>query len=187
MSVRRRGEPADIVLEPSGDFEEFVRGCATGLLRLAVVLTGDVSAGEDLLQATLEKVYARWSAGHPPDNPDAYTRRAMVHAARRLWRRRAADREFLVSEPPETAMGDASGDDLLRVALLHVLATLPLRQRAVIALRYLEDRSEAETASILGCSVGTVKTHAHRALRRLREEPMLAGYLNPVANPVLEA
>ncbi|HEX4018578.1 MAG TPA: SigE family RNA polymerase sigma factor [Frankiaceae bacterium] len=174
---------------PAGDFEQFVRESATGLLHMAVLLTGDVTAGEDLLQATLEKVYARWSVGHPPDNPDAYTRKAMVHAARRLWRRRSADREFLVSEPPETAMGydDAAGGALLRVALLHVIGTLPLRQRAVIALRYLEDRSEAETASILGCSVGTVKTHAHRALRRLRQEPMLAGYLLPVADPVLEA
>ena len=165
---------------PESDFEVFIRERATELFRLAVVLTGDLTAGEDLLQAVLEKVYARWSAGHPPDNPDAYTRTALVHAARRLWRRRSADRELLVSEPPETAMGDAGTDDLLRVALLHVLATLPLRQRAVIALRYLEDRSEAETASILGCSVGTVKTHAHRALRRLRAEPMLAGYLDPV-------
>lgn len=164
-----------------------MRERATSLLRLAVLLTGDVSAGEDLLQAALERVYARWSAGHRPDNPDAYTRTVMVHGARRLWRRRSADREFLVSEPPETAMGDDGGDDLLRVALLHVLATLPLRQRAVIALRYLEDRSEAETASILGCSIGTVKTHAHRALRRLRDEPMLAGYLSPLANPVMEA
>ncbi len=168
------------VREPDPEFEVFVRGSGDGLFRLAVVLTGDVSAGEDLLQAVLEKVYARWSTGHPPDNPDAYTRTAMLHTARRLWRRRAADREFLVSEPPEIAMGDASGNDLLRVALLHVLATLPLRQRAVIALRYLEDRSEAETATILGCSVGSVKTHAHRALRRLRAEPMLAGYLDPV-------
>jgi RNA polymerase sigma-70 factor (sigma-E family) len=165
---------------PTGDFELFVRERATGLLRMAVVLTGDVNAGEDLLQAVLEKVYARWSAGHPPDNPDAYTRTAMVHAARRLWRRRAADREFLVSEPPETVTGDPGGDELLRLALLPVLATLPLRQRAVIALRYLEDRTEAETASILGCSIGSVKTHAHRALRRLRDEPMLAGYLDPV-------
>ena len=64
--------------------------------------------------------------------------------------------------------------------VLHVLSTLPLRQRAVIALRYLEDRTEADTAAILGCSIGAVKTHAHRALRRLRDEPMLAGYLNPV-------
>jgi RNA polymerase sigma-70 factor (sigma-E family) len=172
---------------PAGDFELFVRERATALLRMAVVLTGDVNAGEDLLQAVLEKVYARWSAGHPPDNPDAYTRTAMVHAARRLWRRRSADPEFLVSEPPETAMGGPDGDELLRLALLPVLATLPLRQRAVIALRYLEDRTEAETASILGCSIGSVKTHAHRALRRLREEPMLAGYLLPVTNPVMEA
>jgi RNA polymerase sigma-70 factor (sigma-E family) len=171
---------AEFVLPSPTEFEDFVRERATALLRMAVVLTGDVTAGEDLLQAVLEKVYARWSAGHPPDNPDAYTRRAMVHSARRLWKRRANDREFLVSEPPETALGDAGGGDLLRVAVLHVLATLPLRQRAVIALRYLEDRTEAETATILGCSVGSVKTHAHRALRRLRAEPMLAGYLNPV-------
>jgi RNA polymerase sigma factor (sigma-70 family) len=103
-----------------------------------------------------------------------------VHSARRLWKRRASDRELLVSEPPETAMGDAAANELLRVAVLHVLTMLPLKQRAVIALRYLEDRTEAETANILGCSVGSVKTHAHRALRRLRDEPMLAGYLNPV-------
>jgi RNA polymerase sigma-70 factor (sigma-E family) len=170
---------ADFVLDAPDDFETFVRERASALLRVAIVLTGDPVAGEDLLQAVLEKVYARWAAGAPPDNPDAYTRRAMVHSARRLWRRRAADREFLVSEPPEIAMGDG-GDDLLRVALLHVLSTLPLRQRAVLALRYLEDRTEAETAAILGCSIGSVKTHAHRALRRLRDEPMLAGYLNPV-------
>ncbi len=171
---------ADVVLEPPADFEGFVRERATALLRMAVVLTGDVTAGEDLLQAVLEKVYARWVAGAVPDNPDAYTRRALVHSARRLWKRRAEGRELLVSEPPETVMGDSAGNDLLRVAVLHVLATLPLRQRAVIALRYLEDRSEAETAAILGCSVGSVKTHAHRALHRLRGEPMLAGYLNPV-------
>jgi RNA polymerase sigma-70 factor (sigma-E family) len=170
---------ADFVLDAPDDFETFVRERATALLRVAIVLTGDVTAGEDLLQAVLEKVYARWSAGSAPDNPDAYTRRALVHGARRLWRRRAADRELLVSEPPELALGDG-GDDLLRVALLHVLSTLPLRQRAVLALRYLEDRTEADTAAILGCSIGAVKTHAHRALRRLRDEPMLAGYLNPV-------
>jgi RNA polymerase sigma-70 factor (sigma-E family) len=172
---------------PAGDFESFVRERATALLRMAVVLTGDVNAGEDLLQAVLERVYARWSAGHPPDNPDAYTRTAMVHAARRLWRRRSTDRELLVSEPPETVMGDPGGDELLRLALLPVLAALPLRQRAVIALRYLEDRTEAETASILGCSVGSVKTHAYRALRRLRQEPMLAGHLMPATDPVMEA
>jgi RNA polymerase sigma-70 factor (sigma-E family) len=171
---------ADFVLEPPTDFETFVRERGTGLLRMAVVLTGDLNAGEDLLQAVLEKVYGRWAAGSPPDNPEAYTRRALVHAARRLWRRRAEGRELLVSEPPETVMGDAAGNDLLRVAVLHVLTTLPLRQRAVIALRYLEDRTEAETAAILGCSVGSVKTHAHRAIQRLRQEPMLAGYLNPV-------
>ena len=170
---------ADFVLAAPDDFETFVRERATALLRVAIVLTGDVTAGEDLLQAVLEKVYARWSSGSPPENPDAYTRRAMVHSARRLWRRRAADRELLMSEPPEIAIGDG-GDDLLRVALLHVLSALPLRQRAVLALRYLEDRTEAETADILGCSIGAVKTHAHRALRRLRNEPMLAGYLTPV-------
>jgi RNA polymerase sigma-70 factor (sigma-E family) len=171
---------ADIAADSPSDFEDFVRERGTALLRMAVVLSGDATAGEDLLQAVLEKVYARWSAGSRPDNPDAYTRTAMVHAARRLWRRRARDREFLVSEPPETALGDGGANDLLRVALLHVLATLPLRQRAVIALRYLEDRTEAETATILGCSVGSVKTHAHRALRTLRSEPMLAGYFDPV-------
>lgn len=170
----------DIGLQPADAFETFVRERATGLLRVAVVLTGDLTAGEDLLQAVLEKVYARWASGSPPDNPDAYTRRALVHSARRLWRRRAADRELLMSEPPEVIMGGAGGDDLLRVALLQVVSSLPLRQRAVVALRYLEDRTEAETAAILGCSIGSVKTHAHRALRRLREEPMLAGYLNPV-------
>jgi RNA polymerase sigma-70 factor (sigma-E family) len=166
--------------DPDEAFEAFVRLRSAALFRFSVVLTGDVGAAEDLLQSVLEKVYGRWAAGHPPDNPEAYSRTALVNAARRLWRRRGSSREVLLAELPEGPATESSSDVLLRSALLAVLRTLPVRQRAVVALRYFDDYSESDVAQILGCNVGTVKSHAHRALRKLRADPRLAGYLETV-------
>ena len=111
--------------------------------------------------------------------PDA-SRTALVNAAGRRWRRRSANREVLVAEPPDQPARTAAPDVLLRAALLGVLRELPARQRAVVALRYLDDYAERDVAAILGCSVGTVKTLGHRALRRLRADPRLADYLDTV-------
>jgi RNA polymerase sigma-70 factor (sigma-E family) len=156
--------------ESTDDFTEFVRGRSTGLLRTAVLLTGgDRGHAEDLLQGVLERMYVRWRRIR--NSPDAYARKALVHAATNRWRGRL--------RRPELPLGD-SGDHLaqsydphatvdLRDALVRALLTLPPRQRAVLVLRYLDDLSEADVADALSCSVGTVKSQTSRALARLRE------------------
>ena len=176
VGSRRLGRSA------AGDdaFDEFFRVRGAALYRFSVALTGDEEAAADLLQTVLTRVYARWTISPWPDDPDANARTALVHAAGQFWRRRSKSREVLMAEPPETVATADGGDVVLRGALLRALLKLPLRQRAVIALRYFDDYSERDVAQILGCKPGTVKSQAHRALRRLRTDPLLAGYLDPV-------
>jgi RNA polymerase sigma-70 factor (sigma-E family) len=151
------------------DFAEFVRGCSPALLRTAYVLTGDRGHAEDLLQEVLARMHRRWRFITGP--PQTYARRALVHAATSRWRwrnRRPAERAWGAGEDIPTP-DDASDLVLAGEAVSVLLAELPVRQRAVIALRYLDDLSEIETAQLLGCSVGTVKSQASRGLARLRE------------------
>jgi RNA polymerase sigma-70 factor (sigma-E family) len=140
------------------------RGSA--LLGTAVLLTGSRVAGEDLLQAALERLVRHW--GRVRGDKEAYVRRTLYHLAVDQWRSRRRRPEVLAEvEPP----GQPDGTDAvhLRHALVQALATLPPRQRAVLVLRYWEQLSEAEAAEVLGCSVGTVKSTASRGLARLRE------------------
>jgi RNA polymerase sigma-70 factor (sigma-E family) len=155
-------------------FEEFVVERGTALLRTAVFLAGDRQAGEDLLQEVLLRVYGRWAR---VDEPDAYTRRALVNAATSRRRGSGRAREDLVDfsdssagrpAPPDTK-GDLEGAVGDRHDLLGALRQLPPRQRAVIVLRYFDDLTEAEIAAQLGCRPGSVKTHASRGMARLRE------------------
>ena len=164
--------------EADEQFGAFVQLRGPQLLRLAMLLTADAGAGEDLLQSVLEKVSGQWTRGRL-DNPEAYARSALVHAARRSWRRRQSRPELLVAELPERAALVRSDADL-RESLLMALRGLSPRQRAVIALRYFDGYSEAEVAALVGIGVGAVKTHAHRGLRRLRDQPSLAVYLDSV-------
>lgn len=154
------------------EFSEFVRGRSTALLRTAVLLTGgDRGHAEDLLQGVLERMYVRWR--RIDTSPEAYARRALVHASVNRWRGRRRRPELPLlgaaggPEPP--APGDPAATVDLRDALVRELLRLPPRQRAVLVLRYLDDLPEAEVAAALGCSVGTVKSQASRALARLRE------------------
>ncbi|MET8352379.1 MULTISPECIES: SigE family RNA polymerase sigma factor [unclassified Micromonospora] len=140
------------------------RGSA--LLATAVLLTGNRAAGEDLVQAALERLMRHWSRVH--GDKEGYLRRTLYHLAVDQWRSRRRRPEVLAQvEPP----GEPDGTEALhlRQALMQALATLPPRQRAVLVLRYWEQCSEAEAAEILGCSIGTVKSTASRGLSRLRE------------------
>jgi RNA polymerase sigma-70 factor (sigma-E family) len=140
------------------------RGSA--LLGTAVLLTGSRAAGEDLLQAALERLMRSW--GRVREDRERYLRRTMYHLAIDQWRhRRRRPEVFTDFEPPAQSDGTDALD--LRDALSRALVRLPPRQRAVLVLRYWEQLSEAETAQALGCSVGTVKSHASRGLSRLRE------------------
>jgi RNA polymerase sigma-70 factor (sigma-E family) len=150
-------------------FAAFVRDHGERHLRVAVLLTGDWHAAEDLVQASLIKLYRAWPRVELIDgDPDAYLRRVIVNTYRSWWRTRWR-REMPLAELPERAAGDDTADRrALALLIRQVLAELPRKQRAVVVLRYLEDLPVAEVASLLGCSASSVKTHAHRGLRTLR-------------------
>ena len=156
-------------------FANLVRSEGDRAFRLAVLLTGDVTAGQDLLQTVHEQIYRHYRKHGEPESPSHYLRAALIKAAVRSRRLESRRLETLVSEPPEIGGLSAESRVLARLYLLPALRRLPPRQRAVIVLRYFADMTEADTAQALGCSIGTVKTQAHRALRRLRSDSSLTG------------
>jgi RNA polymerase sigma-70 factor (sigma-E family) len=135
------------------------------LLRLAYLLTGDAGLAEEAVADAFASMYPRWCAGRI-DDPGAYLRRAVVNQIRGRFRRNATRRRFESSVAPVPPVRDDGLEERERVR--HALLQLPPGQRAVVALRFLEDRSEAETAALLGVSVGTVKSQAAHGLERLR-------------------
>jgi RNA polymerase sigma-70 factor (sigma-E family) len=169
------------VTEAPDGFRDFVAARWTPLLRVAWSLTGDWALAEDLLQTALAKVWPRWSAIRRTDDPDVYVRRVLVTTYATWWRRKWRG-EVPTDELPEhagaafaVARPDPADSVVLQETLRRALATLPRRQRAVVVLRYVEDLPEAEVALVLGCSVGTVKSQASKALSKLRGSPALAG------------
>lgn len=153
--------------EAEREFREFVAARSAALFRSAYLLTGQREAAEDLLQGVLAKVARRWSGIR--DNPEAYVRRALYHDQVSRWRRMSWNREMVSDRLPDRpAPGDHSATTDVRVSLTAALRRLTARQRAVVVLRYVEDLSEKEVATVLDVSVGTVRSTAHRALGRLR-------------------
>ena len=151
---------------PGEDFDEFVRSRSARLLRTAFAMTGDHQAAEDLVQDALAKVYVRWATIRM--SPDAYARKVLVHAVTDRWRLRGRRPETPLRPIHDRATPDSSDSQALRDELVRALRALPPRQRAVVALRYLEDLGEADIAAAVGCSVGTVKSQLSRGLVRLR-------------------
>ena len=138
------------------EFRDFVLSRRTALVRTAYLLCGDSGHAEDLVQGTLAK---------------AYLAMVNLHVSRKRRKRVAETLSWRLPERhADTARPDAVAD---RGALFAALARLAPRQRAVVVLRYWEDRSEGEVATVLGCSVGTVRSQAHRALAKLRAAPEL--------------
>lgn len=150
------------------DLESFLAERGEPLLRTAVLLTGSKEAGEDLLQAGLERLLRHWSA--IVGDPEGYLRRTLYNLAADGWRRQRAWRRLpLLQTETAATVADGTGEVDTRDALIRLLVQLPPRQRAVIVARYWEQLSEAETAMVLGCSAGSVKASASRGLQRLRE------------------
>lgn len=150
-------------------FTEFVRARSAALLRTAYLLTGDRGLAEDLLQTVLAKTYVSWGRIREPSAAEGYVRKALVNTATSWWRTKRWRNEKPSGEDvPERIVASRADELDDRRELWALVRTLPARQRAVIVLRYYEDLTEAETASILGCSIGTVKSHSSRAIGRLR-------------------
>ncbi|WP_020524594.1 SigE family RNA polymerase sigma factor [Catelliglobosispora koreensis] len=146
-------------------FSEFVQARTAALWHVAYLLTGDRHSAEDLLQIALERAAVRWDK---LDQPEAYVRRVLYTQTVSWWRsRQRRVKEVLVDSTPEPA--GSSSDPETRIVLAQALQRLTPKQRAVLVLRYYEDRSEEDTARHLDVTVGTVKSQARHALRRLRE------------------
>ena len=160
------------------EFSVFVDHHARGLHRTAYLLTGDWHSAEDLVQTTLVTAWQRWDEVREPAARLGYVRQVMMRTFLR-WRRRRWNGEISTGWQPE---GDTTPDVFAAVEhrdpLLRAVRCLPLMQRAVVVLRYFDDQSERSTAELLGCSVGTVKSHASRALRTLRAMPQLQYHTN---------
>lgn len=151
-------------------FSEFVRSRTLALLRTAFLLTGDRHLAEDLVQDALARTHRGRHRLDDPGHFEAYTRTAMYHQHVSWWRRR----KVTESMPGELADVAQPGSDHarrtdLKLALHDALARLTRRQRAVLVLRFFEDRSEAEAAELLGVSAGTIKSQTSKALARMRE------------------
>jgi RNA polymerase sigma-70 factor (sigma-E family) len=152
-------------------FDDFARARAASLLRTAFLLAGQNRAeAEDLLQLALERACRHWARVCRGGDPERYVRRILANASADRWRRMARRAERpLLSTDHALAVADQTSEVDNRDYLLRALAGLPPRQRTVLVLRCFDDLSEIETAQMLGCSVGTVKSQAARGLARLRE------------------
>jgi RNA polymerase sigma-70 factor (sigma-E family) len=165
-------------MEDEAEFDSFVVARSPALLRTAYLLVHDEALAEDLLQTSLTKAWFAWR--RIEGDPEAYVRRILVTTSASWWRRKWT-REMPTADLPEratTVEGHAVWQDLWD-AIRH----LPGRQRAVVVLRYLEDRTEAETARLLGCSVGTVKSQCAKALAKLRLDEALEPVVDERSRP----
>jgi RNA polymerase sigma-70 factor (sigma-E family) len=152
-------------------FRGFVAARGHALIRTAFLLTGDQHLAEDLVQTALERAVQRWSTIRDVGAAEQYVRRTMYRENISLWRRRRLTElptQVLPEprhEPPAADPADRSAD---RMVLRAALMRLGTKQRTVLVLRYFEDLTEQQTADLLGISVGTVKSQAHKALAAMR-------------------
>lgn len=157
----------------SSEFADFVTVREAALQRTAWLLTGDWGLAQDLVQASLARVWPRWERITRRDDPEIYVRRVMMNTwltwRRRRWVGEHPSRDVLDSAAP----GDLAAEVAARLATRQLLGGLTSRQRSVVVLRLFDDLSEAQVAQVLDCAVGTVKSTLSQALARLREDPRL--------------
>jgi RNA polymerase sigma-70 factor (sigma-E family) len=140
---------------------------APALHRFAYLLCGDWHEAEDLVQEALARAALHWKRIESLEHPEAYVRTILVNQCRSMWRRPWS--RHRPAEIPDRGIPDGSDDLAARSDLMDALRRLPTRQRATVVLRYYEDLSEAETAKVLGCSVGTVKSQTNKAIKTLQQ------------------
>ena len=136
--------------------------------RLAYLLTGDRQMAEDLVQEAFVRMFGRFRDLRHPEAFRSYLRTAVVNLARSHFRRAKTEREYLKRQ--KRSDGQAPEPIEERHDLWRQVVALPMRQRAALVLRYYEDLSEAQTAEVLRCAVGTVKSLTSRAIENLRQD-----------------
>ncbi len=166
-------------------FEEFAASRLPALLAFTTVLTGQPATAEDLAQEVLIRANARWNQIGELDRPELYVRKMLLNQflswRRRSWRLVPVGGAVESGSVPDHAVGYTE-----RAALLAAIAKLPKRQRAVLALRYYEDRSDAEIAELLGCRPSSVRGYASRAFATLRIELRPEDPETPKVSPRLQ-
>ena len=149
-------------------FSDFVAARSTALYRTAYLVVGDRGLAQDLVQEALTKTYLAWPRLRDVNAAEPYTRRVIVTTAI-SWKRRRS----WYGERPQELLPDRPerDEDSLEVRdwVWRELLALPPRQRAALVLRFYEDLSEAQTAELMGCAVGTVKSQVSQGLKRLRD------------------
>jgi len=157
------------------EFATYVRERSPRLLHTSYLLCHDWALAEDLLQTALARAWRSWR--RIEKDPDSYVYRILVNT-NASWTRRRWRGEIPTETPPEAGLGaDLTGDLADRALMLDALRRLPRGQRAVLVLRYFEDLTEPQVAQILGCTIGTVKSQASKALAKLRIDPEITSSL----------
>lgn len=154
--------------EHDADFAAYVAAATPRLRRTAYLMVRDWHLAQDLSQLTLARMYASWPRIRRTANLDAYSRRVLMNAVFDQ-RKRRSDSEIVLADLPDRPGGRADGTAELHVTLLRALATLPVRDQAIVVLRHWEDHSVETVAEIVGVSVSVVKMQSMRSLTRLRE------------------
>lgn len=147
------------------EFDDWVQTTAPRLHRTAFLLTGDWGTAQDLVQHACVQTWPRFAS---LDSPEAFARTVMARTATSWWRRKWRG-EIPTGRLPETGADDPWAAIDRAAVVRQALLSLPVKQRAVLMLRYLDDLSEADTAAALGWPLGTVKSTTARALTALRE------------------
>jgi RNA polymerase sigma-70 factor (sigma-E family) len=164
--------PPQVRRTDDAGFGDYVAARSGSLLRTAFLLTGNRADAEDLLQAALAQTYLAWDRIEDRAALDGYVRRAMVNTHISWWRRRRVE-EYPTDMIPDQAVVDHSVASEQYDTLRRAVDRLPRRMRTAVVLRYFEDMTEAEIASVLGVSLGTVKSTVSRAVAKLRVDAEL--------------
>ncbi|WP_110181499.1 SigE family RNA polymerase sigma factor [Nocardioides solisilvae] len=149
-------------------FTEFVAARSAALHRSAYLLVGERGLAQDLLQEALTKTYVAWPRLRDPSKAEAYTRRAITTTAIGWYRRKGWSAERPGPEVPDVGRAGHEAQVTERDWLWQALLALPPRQRAALVCRFYDDLSEAQTAEVMGCAPGTVKSQVSAGLAKLR-------------------
>jgi RNA polymerase sigma-70 factor (sigma-E family) len=155
-------------------FSDWAHARLAPLVRFGFALTHDEGAAEDLVQVALVRTLLAWPRLRNRADPEPYVRRVMVNEQVSAWRRQRRHPEVCLDPlGADEAFRPDEAELVERDRVWRELINRPPRQRAVLVLRFYEDRSEREVAAILGCSVGTVKSQTSKALAKLRAGELL--------------